>query len=120
MQSLWIQDITGIVILAVAVEAAVQLIREAGPLQPLRYWLIIHSPWLYSKTKEQHLLDCGYCMSVWVAVVFVLFLFLCKEVTIVCLGILAIHRISNMVHLGISIVRDHQLDLRCKINRKLG
>jgi hypothetical protein len=96
-------------ILIIATEALVELWKKAMPLQGIRRKLTELTPFL--EIDGQHLFDCGYCLSVWVgALVFISYSFF--DELIYFFGALAIHRVSNYVHLVISYLRDLQLNLR--------
>lgn len=107
-----------IILLIIAVEAIVELIFLAGPLQSIRQWLITRTSWL-SFTEYGHLLECKYCMSVWIALFLVLCYYLIPEkVFHFILLIFVVHRLSNLLHICISLCRDVQLNIR--INRAKG
>ena len=96
-------------VLIIATEALVELWKKAMPLQGIRRKLTTWTPFL--EIDGQHLFDCGYCLSVWVgALVFVSYSIFSGMIYF--FGILAIHRISNYVHLVVSYLRDLQLNLR--------
>ena len=96
-------------VLIIATEALVELWKKAMPLQGIRRKLTIWTPFL--EIDGQHLFDCGYCLSVWVgAVVFISYSVF--DGLIYFFGALAIHRISNYLHLAVSYLRDLQLNLR--------
>lgn len=97
-------------ILCMATEALVQLIFHGAPVQPFRRLIQRATPFLRSE-EEGHLLDCPYCTSVWVGFALVA-LWYYRPVVIFVFAALAVHRLSNLVHLGLSYVRDLQLDLR--------
>lgn len=96
-------------ILIIATEAIVELWKKAMPLQGIRRKLIEWTPFL--EIDGQHLFDCGYCLSVWGGAL-VLISYSLFEGLIYFFGVLAIHRVSNYVHLVISYLRDLQLNLR--------
>ena len=96
-------------ILIIATEALVELWKKAMPLQGIRRKLTELTPFL--EIDGQHLFDCGYCLSVWIGAM-VLISYLIFNDMIYFFGILAIHRISNYVHLVVSYLRDLQLNLR--------
>jgi hypothetical protein len=98
-------------ILIIATEALVELWKKAAPLQPLREWLIARTPFLHSQRMDTHLFECPYCMSVWIGAL-VLLIYMVFNGSIYLFGALMIHRVSNYVHLGISYLRDLQLNLR--------
>jgi hypothetical protein len=106
-----------IILLCVFTEAVTELIFKAAPLQPIRLYIRNNTTFLYSLSQDQHLLDCKYCVSVWVG--FLTFLIYCLKEPHILLTILLysciIHRVSNYLHLGFSIVRDVQFDIR--VNR---
>jgi len=108
-------DIKRLILLVIASEALIHLFLHSAPAQPTRKWMIKMTPILYSKEQETHLLDCGYCMSIWVGFFMVFLYYL--EYTIITYFIyaLVISRLSNYFHMIFSIIRDKQLDIR--INR---
>jgi len=96
-------------ILIIATEALVELWKKAMPLQGIRRKLTELTPFL--EIDGQHLFDCGYCMSVWIGALIGI-TYLLYEPSIYLFLVLAIHRVSNYVHLGVSYLRDLQLNLR--------
>ena len=54
---------------------------------------------------------CPYCMSVWIGAL-VLIIYVVFNNSIYLFGALAVHRVSNYVHLVVSYLRDLQLNLR--------
>jgi hypothetical protein len=96
-------------ILIIATEALVELWKKAMPLQGIRRKLTELTPFL--EIDGQHLFDCGYCMSVWIGALIGI-TYLLYEPSIYFFLVLAIHRVSNYVHLGVSYLRDLQLNLR--------
>lgn len=107
-----------IIICIVATEAIVQLVFNAAPIQGARTWTIARIRFLHSRRADEHLLECRYCVSVWIGAFMAGAYFLMSEpvVLFVCLA-LAFHRAANFLHLGFSYLRDRQLDIR--INRKM-
>ncbi|MBU1307888.1 MAG: DUF1360 domain-containing protein [Alphaproteobacteria bacterium] len=98
--------------LAILTEALVELIFTAAPLQGLRTWFIKKTPWLNS-TDRGHLLECKYCTSIWIAAgVILLATFADFGVTRLAAFSLIIARISNLLHLFCSTIRDMQINLR--------
>ena len=103
-----------ILALAILVEALVEIVFTAAPLQGLRQWLIKKTPCLHS-AEQGHLLECKYCSSVWIAAGVVLIaMFFDNQVTRVMAGIIIIARLSNYAHLMISSLRDVQINVRLK------
>ena len=98
-------------ILIIATEALVELWKKAAPLQGIKEALIARTPFLHSERMDTHLLECPYCLSVWFGA-FVGFMYIICEASVYLFSLLAIHRVSNYVHLGISYLRDLQLNLR--------
>ena len=96
-------------ILIIATEALVELWKKAMPLQGIRRKLTELTPFL--EIDGQHLFDCGYCLSVWIGALIGI-TYLLYEPSIYFFLVLAIHRVSNYVHLGVSYLRDLQLNLR--------
>ncbi len=110
-------NLFNIICLSIFIEALVELFFKAAPLQPLRTYLRIHTPSLYSKTQQSHLLDCKYCVSVWIAFIIFILYYLTKPNIILTIILYSciIHRLSNYLHLMFSIIRDLQFNIR--INR---
>lgn len=108
---MWIQNPVDIIILVVACEALVHLWFHAAPLQPARDLLVRLTPFLYSDRQGKHLLNCAYCMSVWIGFFVVGAYIFLPGALLVC-GALAVHRLSNFLHLVFSLMRDKQFDLR--------
>lgn len=101
----------------VAVESMVELWRKAAPLQGVRRWTIKVTPFLYSKEQDTHLLECGYCLSVWLGFLMMILYSLMDSTAYAWFaGSLTIHRLSNFLHQGTGYIRDKQIDLR--INRR--
>jgi hypothetical protein len=115
-----LQGIIGLAVAAVATEAITEAIYRAGPLQPARTWIIDRTPWLYSEAMSSHLLECKYCTSAWVGALVALVYMSAWDVAPIrwFFLALAIHRLSNYVHLPISYLRDLQLDIRVNRNRR--
>jgi hypothetical protein len=108
-----LQDSINIIIAVVACEAIVQLWFHAAPIQPIRRFLIRMTPFFYSREQETHLFDCCYCTSVWASLlVTVAYFTFVPNVYLFFAMVLAVHRLSNFLHLGFSLIRDVQLDLR--------
>jgi hypothetical protein len=103
------------IILALATEALVQLWFHAAPLQGIRRWLIARTPFLYSKEFSTHLLECRYCVSAWVGILAATAYFYWDTPIVEWAVVaLAIHRLSNYLHLAFSLTRDIQVDIRIK------
>jgi hypothetical protein len=99
------------IIAIILTEALVNLLFTATILQPFREWIIAHIP---IRVRGEHLLECKTCSSVWLGVIsFILVKYTSDSslLTIFIYGIV-IHRLSNYLHLGYSLVRDFQLNLR--------
>jgi len=106
-----------IIFAVILTEAIVNLIFYGGILQPLREWIIRHIP---LRVRGEHLLDCSICTSFWVGILCVI---LVKYTTgniimQVFLWGVVIHRLSNYLHLGYSLIRDQQLDIRVKRRKR--
>jgi hypothetical protein len=106
-----------LLLLVVFTEAITQLIFRAALLQPIRVWLIDHTPFL--KVPEtrystaDHLLECKYCVSVWVGMCSaILYQYWDYQIVQVCVCVFVLHRLSNLFHLGYSYLNDKQMDLR--------
>jgi hypothetical protein len=97
----------------IACEALVQLWFCAAPLQAMRRYVVVLTPFLYSSKQETHLVNCKYCMSVWVGVLVSLAYFHMNERLFLFIVLsLSFHRLSNFLHLVFSYLRDKQVDLR--------
>ena len=106
--------IVKILALVILVEALVEIVFTAAPLQGLRQWLIKKTPVLHS-AEQGHLLECKYCSSVWIAAGVVLIAtFFDNQVTRVMATMIIIARLSNYAHLMISAIRDVQINVRLK------
>lgn len=111
--------VINISLMVVTCEALVQLWLHAAPIQGIRRWLIKATPFLYSAEPETHLLDCPYCLSVWVGfLMMMLYRYMDSMVFMLFVGALAVHRLSNFLHLVFSFVRDLQMDIRVNRRRK--
>lgn len=103
-----------ILALAILVEALVELIFTAAPLQGIRAWLIKKTPWLRSE-DQGHLLECKYCTSVWIAAAIILLAeFANWQALRLASAALIVGRLSNYAHIGYSSIRDLQLNMRLK------
>jgi hypothetical protein len=110
---MWMESSVNIIIAVIACEALVQLWFHAAPLQPIKNLLIRITPFLYSKEQSTHLLNCRYCTSVWVSLLLVTAYFTISfKVFLFIAMVLAVHRLSNFLHLVFSYLRDKQFDLR--------
>ena len=107
MFAMWLEGI----VLIIATEALVELWKKAAPLQDFKGWLIDKTPFLYSERMDTHLLECPYCMSVWIGFI-VVSLYLIADIFLYLFMALAVHRLSNYIHLLSSFIRDKQLDIR--------
>ena len=100
--------------LAILIEALVELIFTAAPLQGPRRWIIKKTPVLRSE-EQGHLLECKYCTSVWVACgVILLAAFADCQALRITSAALIVARLSNLAHLLISAIRDAQINMRLK------
>ena len=108
-------DIKKLILLVIASEALIHLFLYAVPIQTISRWMIRMTPFLYSKEQETHLLDCGYCMSVWMGFLMAFLCFFDCIIVTYFIYALVIGRLSNYFHMIFSIIRDKQLDIR--INR---
>lgn len=98
--------------LAILTEALVQLIFTAAPLQGARAWLIKKTPALRAGNGE-HLLECKYCTSVWIAAAVVLANRFDKDLYLMTAAVcIIVARISNYVHVLVSWIRDAQINKR--------
>lgn len=116
MQDMWLEILFGLV----ACEAMVHLWFEGGPLQPLRSMLTRWTPALSYKGK--HVFECKDCMSVWIALLLTILLFVDRiayDCCVVWVTFLSIYRLSNHFHLVFSLYRDRQVDLRVERNYRL-
>lgn len=103
-------------LLTILVEALVQLWFKAAPLQPIREWLIEHTPFLDSE-RQGNLFNCPYCMSVWIGFAMIPVYLAWDSLYLFVLAIAA-HRLANYLHLGFSIINDKQIDLRIARGKK--
>lgn len=101
-----------LVIAIISTEAMVYYAFHAGPLQPVREWVITHTPFLIA--RGEHVLKCKVCFSFWAGVAMGIlyttpYLWICYP--------LVFARVSNWLHLVFSLIADCQMDIR--INRHL-
>jgi len=110
---------TELILTIISIEAVTELIFRAGPLQSSREWLIEKTPRL-DFPGYGHLLECKYCVSFWVGLFFALgYLFFIENKAFLCfLYVVSFHRLSNLLHLPFSYLRDKQLNLRIERNRR--
>jgi hypothetical protein len=94
----------------VACEALVQLWLHAAPLQPFRELLVRMTPFL--RSQDTHLLDCAYCLSAWAGILVASMYFFFPNAFLYLSTALAFHRLSNLLHLFLSYIRDKQIDIR--------
>jgi len=114
-------NIMDLIALVISCEALVELWKKAAPLQGIREWLIRITPLLYSQRQGTHLLGCPYCLSVYVAfAVGLACLYVDAALAWLAVYVLAIHRLSNWLHLVFSLVRDRQINIRLKRSRTMG
>lgn len=107
--------VTKLLLLAIAVEAVVELWKKAAPLQGIKRWMISKTPFLYSEEMQTHLLDCPYCTSLWVSILAVIAYLYMDTTVVACIVVgLVAHRLSNYLHLMYSITADKQRDIRVK------
>lgn len=104
-----------ILIMVIVTEGLTQLFFEAAPLQGIRRFLIRFTP--FFRIDGRHVFECKYCTSVWVSVLTVYMYFNIENsiITVFCMFIV-LHRLSNFLHLGFSLLRDIQLDKRASRN----
>lgn len=77
-----------LVLTVIATEAVVTLLRGGSIFSKLQDWA---EP---EETILQKLFSCGYCLSVWVALV----LWISTLFTVSVVAVLAVHRLSNAAH----------------------
>jgi len=103
-----------ILALALITEALVEIFFKAAPLQGARRWLVKKTPVLRS-ADQGHLMDCPYCMSIWIgAGVVLIATFADCQITRLGAAALLIARLSNYAHLLFSSIRDVQINKRLK------
>ena len=99
------------ILLIISIEAATELIFHAAPLQRPRLYLIAALPRL-AIPPYGHLLDCPYCVSVWVSVFFTGIYFSVPAFFVTpILFFLSCHRLANFLHLIFRWAYNHNLDL---------
>lgn len=108
-----------LILILVSCEAVVELWKKAAPIQPIREWLVKATPMLYSQRQQTHLLECNYCFSVYAGILAAgVYTFMDILAVQVMVASLAIHRLSNYLHLCMSYLRDKQMDLRVARNKR--
>lgn len=104
--------VTDILLLAIFVEATVELFFTAAPLQGARSFLIKNTPSLRSEDRG-HLLDCKYCTTLWIAALTILLAAIFDHLVFVSVAsIIILARVSNYIHAIFSIIRDITMNLR--------
>ena len=107
--------ITDIIIYAVFAEAIVELWKKAAPLILIREFLVSNTPLLFSKTNNTHLLQCPYCISVYIGLLsFLLYLFNNSVTISIFIYAIVFHRLSNYIHMIFSLIHDIILDIRIR------
>lgn len=107
-----------LVVVGIWCEAVVELFFNGAPIQKLRSWLILKTPFL---TFEGYgnIFNCKYCVSFYVGILGVFLYIYLNHVFFFCIGIaIVLHRISNYIHIMYRIVVDHQINLRLARNHK--
>lgn len=98
-----------LILLIIATEATTNIITKSPIFEPLRGWI-------FKKREKKlfgfvnNLLDCPYCTSVWVAMLLFCLHGLIPFFSII-LTVLAIHRLSNIVHHVIDRLDPNRIDL---------
>jgi len=98
-----------LVLAILATEALVSLIKNASILTPIKFRFKEFTGWLVD-SEGKHLIDCGYCLSVWCALVVWGILQFPKLNWI--LMVLVIHRGANVAHHLIDVLWDFKINLR--------
>ena len=105
--------IVKLVLAVLAAEALVELWKKAAPLQKIKDYIVSLTPFFYSTRQQTHMLECPYCFSVYVGVAMIaIILYVNDMIFMVIAGSLAVHRVSNYVHLVFSLLRDVQFEIR--------
>jgi len=107
-----------IFLMVIFAEAIVNLIFKGTVLQPLRDAIITYTNFL--RVREEHPLECKLCISVWIGLLSsLIYLFLgIVWIKWFVMGIV-IHRLSNYLHLAISLIADVQMDKRVERRKNL-
>jgi len=90
-------------------EALISLFKRADPLKAFREWAKKNSGWLKAQ-NGQHLFDCGYCLSFWVALI--IWSLIEFQITKWICCVLVIHRGANLVHDLLDVVVGIKINLR--------
>ena len=99
-----------LVLLVTTTEAITGIISKSEIFYPIRKWL-------FRKWEGLHrLVDCPYCLSVWVAALLITFYYLSHVLDFYgifkfILYAFSIHRLSNVFHFGIDRLDPHNFDL---------
>jgi len=120
-------------LIIIAVERVTEIITTSEVFAPIRN-CVKKCAYRYSDPSEisnyrkfliwvDKLISCGYCTSVWVALVFVL-VFMDKDITLI-INVFAVHGLSNLYHSIFELVRrgrvnTHDLVLRHDVNLHKG
>lgn len=103
-----------ILMLALLTEAMVNLFFLAEPLSKIRGMLISRTEFL--RVNDIHLLECKYCVSVWVGILIIIcYYYVNYEPLRLLAYALIVGRIGNYIHVAFACVRDVGINL--KLNR---
>jgi len=116
-------------LITIAVERVTEIITVSEVFAPVRNY-IKRCAYKYSDPSKisnyrrfliwvDKLISCGYCTSVWVALVFVL-IFMDKDMTLI-INVFAVHGLSNLYHSIFELIRrgrvnTHDLVLKHDVN----
>ena len=94
-----------LILAIVATEAITEIVVKSELFFPLRKWLYNRENPILKFIHQ--VLDCGYCFSVWAAMLVTLCLFVMdNNVTYTIIVILFVHRFSNLFHFLVDKVRN--------------
>jgi hypothetical protein len=103
-------SIWDLVLLVITTEAITGIVSKSEIFYSLRKWLFGKWQWLH------RLVDCPYCLSVWVAAVLTTLYYLSHVLDFylpfkILLYGFTIHRLSNILHFCIDRIDPHKFDL---------
>jgi hypothetical protein len=82
-----------IILAVIVVEAITNIITKSELFTPVRAYFFKKNKWVHD------LLDCGYCMSVWIGIFAAIYLTFFKVTAVEIFGLgIVLHRLSNIFH----------------------
>lgn len=97
--------ILSILVAVLCTEAMTELAVKSELFLPFRKFLFESEFWLFKFIHK--IFDCGYCFSVWAAMLSVILICNINIFTIHIMAVLVIHRLANFLHNIGDVIRKH-------------